>query len=231
MREYLFNPLKLCEVCLMTCLWSIYANTLRAIERLKSICIIQFWGVHLCVSVYACMCAKSLQSCPALCEPMDCSPPGSSVHGILQARMLEWVATRSSRVSSQPRDRICISLHLLHWQVCSLPLATLGKTCVCVCVCVREREREVMKQVPTWWNRCPCETGSLPTSAPKSWQHLSEMLQIHFSSRTGPSDTVFLRVYPPKASTALQRRNIPKEPIAHWQVCNSKCESKSSLPK
>ena len=145
MREYLFNPLKLCEVCLMTCLWSIYANTLRAIERLKSICIIQFWGVHLCVSVYACMCAKSLQSCPALCEPMDCSPPGSSVHGILQARMLEWVATRSSRVSSQPRDRICISLHPLHWQMCSLPLATLGKTCVCVW----ERERE------RWWNRCP----------------------------------------------------------------------------
>ena len=36
--------------------------------------------------------AKSLQSCPTLCEPMDCSPPGSSVHGILQARILEWVA-------------------------------------------------------------------------------------------------------------------------------------------
>ena len=36
--------------------------------------------------------AKSLQSCPTLCDPMDCSPPGSSVHGILQARTLEWVA-------------------------------------------------------------------------------------------------------------------------------------------
>ena len=33
---------------------------------------------------------KSLQSCPTLCDPMDCSPPGSSVHGILQARVLEW---------------------------------------------------------------------------------------------------------------------------------------------
>ena len=37
-----------------------------------------------------CVCATSLQSCPALCDPMDCSPPGSSVHGTLQARTLEW---------------------------------------------------------------------------------------------------------------------------------------------
>ena len=36
--------------------------------------------------------AKSLQSCPTLCDPMDCSPPGFSVHGILQARTLEWGA-------------------------------------------------------------------------------------------------------------------------------------------
>ena len=41
------------------------------------------------------MCAKSLQSCPTLCDPMDCSPPGSSVHGILQTRILEWVAILS----------------------------------------------------------------------------------------------------------------------------------------
>ena len=39
-----------------------------------------------------------------LCDPMDCSPPGSSVHGILQARILEWVVMPSSRGSSQPRD-------------------------------------------------------------------------------------------------------------------------------
>ena len=39
--------------------------------------------------------AKSLQSCPTLCDPIDCSPPGSSVHGILQTRILEWVAMPS----------------------------------------------------------------------------------------------------------------------------------------
>ena len=49
------------------------------------------------------------QSCPTLCDPMDCSPPGSSVRGILQARILEWVATPSSRGSSPPRDRTHVS--------------------------------------------------------------------------------------------------------------------------
>ena len=45
----------------------------------------------LCIYMYACMHAKSLQLCPALCDPMDCTLPGSSVHGILQARILDWV--------------------------------------------------------------------------------------------------------------------------------------------
>ena len=49
------------------------------------------------------------QLCPTLCDPMDCSPPGSSVHGILQARILEWVAILSSRWSSPSRDQTCIS--------------------------------------------------------------------------------------------------------------------------
>ena len=54
-------------------------------------------------------CAKSLQSCPTLCDPMDCSLPGSFVHGILQARILEWVAMPSSRGSFWPRDWTCSS--------------------------------------------------------------------------------------------------------------------------
>ena len=44
--------------------------------------------------------AKLLQSCPTLCDPMDCSPPGSSAHGVIQARILKWVAMPSSRGSS-----------------------------------------------------------------------------------------------------------------------------------
>ena len=48
------------------------------------------------------------QSCPTLCNSMDCNLPGSSVHGILQARILEWVAIPVSRESSQPRNRNCL---------------------------------------------------------------------------------------------------------------------------
>ena len=54
-------------------------------------------------------CAMSFQSCPTLCDPTDCSPLGSSVHGILQARILEWVALPSSWWSSWPRDQTCVS--------------------------------------------------------------------------------------------------------------------------
>ena len=49
------------------------------------------------------------QSCPTLCDPMDCSLPGSSLHGILQARVQEWVAISFSRGSSWPRDRTWVS--------------------------------------------------------------------------------------------------------------------------
>ena len=50
-----------------------------------------------------------VQSCPTLCDPVDCRPPGSSVNGILQVRILEWVAISFSRGSSQPRDRTQVS--------------------------------------------------------------------------------------------------------------------------
>ena len=55
------------------------------------------------------MCSVT-QSCPTLCDPTDCSPPASFVHGILQARIVEWVAISSSRGSSQhrPRDRTAV---------------------------------------------------------------------------------------------------------------------------
>ena len=57
----------------------------------------------------ASMRAKPLWSCPTLCDPMDYSPPDSSVHGILQARTLEWVAIPSSRETSCPGDRTQVS--------------------------------------------------------------------------------------------------------------------------
>ena len=74
--------------------------------------------VQMCLHVHA----KSLQSCPALCDPMDCGSPGFAVHGILQARIVEWVAMPSSRGSSQPRDQThisyvsCIGMQVLYHQ-------------------------------------------------------------------------------------------------------------------
>ena len=61
------------------------------------------------IKVIALVCMLSLQSCLTLCDPMDCSPPGFSVHEISQARILERVAISSSRGSSQPRDGTRIS--------------------------------------------------------------------------------------------------------------------------
>ena len=61
--------------------------------------------IHICVSVSIYICAKLLQLYPTLCNPMDCSLLGSSVQGILQARILEWVAMPSSKGSSWPRDQ------------------------------------------------------------------------------------------------------------------------------
>ena len=72
------------------------------------------WRLSSSVCVISCF-----KSCPSLCDPMDYSQPGSSVHGVLQARTLEWAAISSSRGSSPPRDRMhifCIGRRILyHW--------------------------------------------------------------------------------------------------------------------
>ena len=69
------------------------------------------------------VCAQLLQSYPTLCNPMNFSPPGSSVHGILQARMLEWVVIFFSRESSRPGDRALSPALQAH----SLPSEPPGK--------------------------------------------------------------------------------------------------------
>ena len=78
------------------------------------------FGILLCV-----LCAKSLLLCPTLWYPVDHSLSDSSVHGIFQARILEWVAITYSRGSSRGWNP-CL-LCLLHWRVGSLPLAPPGK--------------------------------------------------------------------------------------------------------
>ena len=72
---------------------------------------IQVYHYHLSkFHIYALVCVCEVtQSCPTLCDPMDCSLLGSSLHGILQARVLEWVAISFSRGSSRPMDRTQVS--------------------------------------------------------------------------------------------------------------------------
>ena len=78
-----------------------------------------------------CVCSVD-QSCLTLCDPMDCSPSGSSVHEILQARILEWVAISSSRGAFWLRDQVhvsCISCIgrwiLYHWATWEAPLSQI----------------------------------------------------------------------------------------------------------
>ena len=72
----------------------------------------------MCVCVCVCVCLVT-KSCPNLCDPMDCRPPGSTVHGISQARILEWVTISSSRgiFPTQGLNCVfCISRRILyHW--------------------------------------------------------------------------------------------------------------------
>ena len=90
--------------------WATSLHFKRYIEasnlfQLTSMCSIIFCtSISLSVENFS-----SSTECPTLCDPMDCSSPGSSVHGILQACILEWVAIPFSRGSSQPRDWIQVS--------------------------------------------------------------------------------------------------------------------------
>ena len=74
------------------------------------------------LGVVAVVLCTDAQSYPTLCDPMDYSPPGSSVHGISQAQILEWGVISYSRIPSWPRDWKLGLLRLLRWQVDSLPL-------------------------------------------------------------------------------------------------------------
>ena len=77
-----------------------------------------------CVCVCVCVCVWVAQLCLTLCDRMDCSPPGPSIRGILQARILEWVAVPFPRGSSWPRDRIwaCIwTKIIIYSKRCTFP--------------------------------------------------------------------------------------------------------------
>ena len=81
----------------------IFTYCLRSHQMFLKLLIYWVWNTHAHTHTHV------TQSCSTLCDPMDCSPPGSSLHGILQARILEWVAIPFSRGSSRLRDGAQVS--------------------------------------------------------------------------------------------------------------------------
>ena len=98
--------------------WLCFQMDVKAQEKIYSLRVGQaFWQLEK-VKVLV------IQMCPTLCHPMDCSPPGSSVHGILQARILEWVAILQGNLSTQGTTR-----GLLHCRQLLYRLGHQGSPC------------------------------------------------------------------------------------------------------
>ena len=108
-------------------------------------------------------CAKPLQSCPTLCDSMDCSPPGSSVHGISEARILEWVTVSFSWVSD--------------WENCKTEISLCVYVCISVCVCVCLKNKSLIYchsryLAPGTWRRQWHPTPVLLPGKSHGWRSL-----------------------------------------------------------
>ena len=131
-----------------------------------------------------CVCTKSHQSCLTLCDPMDFSSSDSSVHGIFQARILEWFDMPSSKGSSWPRDWTQVSC-LPYWQAGSLPRVPPGRASLVA---------QMVKNLPTMretWVRLlgwedPLEESMATHSDVLAWESpWTEDLQSMGSQRVG----------------------------------------------
>ena len=99
-------------------------------DKSAHLCDVLFFPVRNTLKVRCHQDCMRAQSCPTLCDPTDCSPPGSSVHEISQARTLKQVAIYSSRGSSWSRNRTCVSCIsrwiLYHWTTQEAPKERWG---------------------------------------------------------------------------------------------------------
>ena len=119
-------------------------------------------------------------------NPMDCSPPGSFIHGILQARILEWVAISSSRGSSWPRDQTYISCiagsFLTHWATREAPSYTGSSQIQWEKRTTQahvQGDKDYQQSRSTW--RLITETSSSPLSQPHIFIYLSHIIiNIHY---------------------------------------------------
>ena len=120
------------------------------------------------VCIYMCVLSHSVVSD---CDPMDYSLLGSSVHGILRARILEWVAMPFSRGSSRPRDLTQVSCtaggFFTVWATREAHIYTHGCVCVCVCVCVYTQWN--ITQPNKEWNNAICSSMDEPRDYHHKW--------------------------------------------------------------
>ena len=138
------------------------------------------------------MCAKMLQSCLTLRDPMDCSPPGSSVHGTLPARILEWVAMPSSRGSSWPRDWTgifyvsCTGGRVLHhWCHQGSPYLLLLTFALSAVEAIQPPDEICMLWEARWIRRAPWDQELNCTSC--SARGEGRLRQRHFHDFQGPN--------------------------------------------
>ena len=128
----------------------------NSIEKSKCLSVGALWqalqrGLCCCLVVQSCL---TLSATPVMsdsfCNPMDGSPPGSSVHGISQARVLQPVAISSTKGSSWPKGLNPRLLCLLHWQSGCLPLASSAAKSLQSCPTVRPHRRQPTRLPHPW---------------------------------------------------------------------------------
>ena len=122
---------------------------------------------------YRAVCMLVTQLCPTVCDPMDYSLPGSSVYGILQARILEWIAILFSRGSSWPRDWTQVScIASRFFTIWVTREAPIGLTCPYFRRTEAHRVEiidtsEKFMYLPKWQGQCLSQQGMLP---PEPWK-------------------------------------------------------------
>ena len=170
------------------------------------------------------------QSCPTLCHPVDCSQPGSSVHGIFQARILEWVAISFSRRSSWPRDWTWVSCivgrHFTIWATREVPnsRAQMLKPKKKWVSPLKDREREREREREFTLPPPLCSSWALSSGwCPPPWRgwifSLSLLTQMLKSSRntlidtSGKSDlpTISVSLGPVKLTYRVNHHNVVLE--------------------
>ena len=170
------------------------------------------------VCVCVCVCANSLEPCLTLCDPMGCSPPGSSVHGILQARIQEWVPSSSSRESS------CAGIKPVSPASAAgcLPLASPGKSRTLVNLLHHWRPKMTEYQERLTLQAREQRTWDLPLSGPP----LRVLHYIHPTGLPVPSITktvwlcsLRLTVRSPDTCTEQIRTRVPVTPPEEAHCC------------